>query len=180
MACGKTLELIRHLQIFREQGIPLLCLRPSLDTRSPNVQSRSGMLQDAIAIDVHDHEALARHMHDNMVIGLDEIQFFPPTIVPLLLDQVRKGKTVLASGLDTDFRGEPFPTSIALIALPECVVERSRAVCSVCRRYNATRTQRLRNGKPVTANDPLIAIEGTGDIMSYEARCLEHHVLEKL
>jgi rhodanese-related sulfurtransferase len=29
MACGKTLELVRHLQIFALQQVPLVCLRPT-------------------------------------------------------------------------------------------------------------------------------------------------------
>lgn len=178
MACGKTLELVRHLHIFREQQIPLACIRPTLDTRSTQVQSRSGLLHDAIAIDAHDLEALAKTMAPIAVIGIDEIQFFPPTIVPLLEAELRRGKTILVSGLDNDFKGHVFPTAQALMNLPETIVQRSRAVCGVCHKYNATRTQRLRNGEPVSADDPAVLVEGSQDAVTYEARCIAHHEIK--
>ncbi len=177
MACGKTLELVRHLQIFREQQIPLICLRPTMDTRTSTVQSRSGLLCDAMTVDANDLNAIANIIADRQVIGIDEIGFFPLAIADLLERQIRQGKIVLVSGLDTDFRGRMFPTAQAIMALPETIIHRSRAVCGVCRRYNATRTQRLRNGKPVPENDPIVVIEGSQDQVTYEARCLEHHEL---
>lgn len=170
MACGKTLELVRHLQIFQEQLIPLICVRPLLDTRSPTVQSRSGLLHDAVGVDVNDLVRLAELMSDKRVIGIDEAQFFPPSIVSLLVDQLRQGKTILVSGLDTDFRGVVFPTAHALFAIPETDVQRSRAVCGVCHRYNATRTQRLRNGVPVAMNENPVLVEGSQEGVTYEAR----------
>lgn len=175
MACGKTLELVRHLQIFQEQGTTLLCLRPSIDKRTPTVQSRSGLLHDAVAVDAQDLDAIAKLIEGSAVIGIDEVQLFPAGLVPILEAELRRGKTILVSGLDTDFRGEVFPASAALLALPETDVQRSRAVCAVCRRYNATRTQRLRNGEPVSKNDPQVLIEGSQENVTYEARCLEHH-----
>ncbi len=175
MACGKTLELVRHLQIFHEQKIPTVCLRPSLDTRTPTVQSRSGLLHDAVAIDIQYPDAMVEMMKNFDVIGLDEFELFSADVAPLLEQQLRRGKTILVSGLDTDFRGTVFPAAHAIMALPETIVQRLRAVCGVCRNYNATRTQRLRNGEPVSANDPVILIEGSQSNVTYEARCLEHH-----
>ncbi len=179
MACGKTLELVRHLHIFREQGIPLVCLRPALDTRTTQVQSRSGLLLDAVAVDARDLMALTQAMIGKSVIGIDEVQFFPPEIVAILEQEVRKGKTIILSGLDTDFRGVLFPTAAAIMALPETIIQRSRAVCSVCHQYNATRTQRLRDGHPVSINDPLVLIEQSQANITYEARCLDHHEIDR-
>ncbi|MBM3204422.1 thymidine kinase [Candidatus Uhrbacteria bacterium] len=175
MACGKTLELVRHLHIFREQQIPLVCIRPAIDTRTPTVQSRSGLLHDAVAIVTSDLLALTEAMVGKVVIAIDEFQFFPAEIVSVLEQELRKGKTILLSGLDTDFRGILFPSSQAVLALPETIIQRSRAVCSVCHQYNATRTQRLKNGQPVGKDDPVVVVEHANDIITYEARCLEHH-----
>lgn len=177
MACGKTLELVRHLQIYREQQIPLVCIRPSIDTRTASVQSRSGLLHDAVMVDANDLDGLQDVFASVQVIGLDEAQLFPVTIMDLLIAELKKGKTILASGLDTDFRGIVFPTSLALLSFPETIIHRSRAVCAVCRQYNATRTQRLRNGQPVPASDPQVLIEGSQSEITYEARCLEHHAV---
>ncbi|HEU0050495.1 MAG TPA: thymidine kinase [Patescibacteria group bacterium] len=179
MCCGKTLELVRHLHIFREQRIPMTCLRPSMDTRTEKVQSRSGLLYDGVAVPADDLLAIERAMIGKAVIGIDELQFFPIGLVSILESELRKGKTILVSGLDTDFRGQLFPTAAALMALPETIVQRLRAVCSVCHQYNATRTQRLRNGKPVPVDDPRVVVEESQDDITYEARCLEHHEIDR-
>lgn len=176
MACGKTLELVRHLQIFALQQVPLVCLRPTLDTRTPQVASRSGLLFDAISVDPTNLQQAEELMSPAMVIGIDEFQLFDPNIVPLLIDQLNKGKTILASGLDTDFRGLPFPSAQTLMALPETTINRLKAVCAVCRQFNATRTQRLRHNQPVPKDDPIVLIEGSTEGVTYQARCLAHHV----
>ncbi len=177
MASGKTFELVRHLHIFREQQVPLVCLRPSTDNRTPTVQSRDGLLQDAIAVDPQNLTMLTRYLSEAQVIGIDEVQFFTPTIIQVLEQALRQGKTLLVAGLDADFRGLLFPAAQAIMSLPETIVSRSRAVCAVCHRYNATRTQRLRNGQPVFFDDPLVLIEHSAKETTYEARCLEHHVV---
>jgi len=177
MACGKTLELVRHLQIYAEQRIPTICLRPAVDTRSSNIESRSGLMYDGLSVPENDADAVAKAIEAYRVIGVDELQFFTPAIIAVLDEAMRNGKTVLASGLDADFRGEMFPTALALMSLPETVIQRSRAVCSVCREHNATRTQRLRDGEPVERDEPTVSVEMPGARTTYEARCVEHHVV---
>lgn len=179
MFSGKTLELIRHLQIFREQQIPLVCLRPTLDTRTPVVQSRSGLLTEGVGVDPQDMDRVRELVNEALVIGVDEVNMFTTELVSVLEEELRRGKIVLVSGIDTNFRGEMFETCAALMAIPETIVQRSRAVCSVCRGYNATRTQRLRDGKPVPYNDPMILVEGSADNVTYEARCIAHHEIVK-
>ncbi|MEO5927847.1 MAG: thymidine kinase [Patescibacteria group bacterium] len=177
MACGKTLELVRHLQIYAEQHVPTICLRPALDTRSSRVESRSGLAYDGLTVPERDIDAIRNAIVNYDVIGIDELQFFSTDLVPLLDELMRSGKTILVSGLDTDFRGEMFPTATALMAIPETSIQRSRAVCSVCRQHNATRTQRLRNGEPVRMDDPVLAVEQHGVAVTYEPRCVLHHKL---
>lgn len=177
MFCGKTLELIRHLQIFEEQQIPLICLRPVTDTRTTKLQSKSGLTLDGEIVDPTDLAKIKELVSDKWVIGVDEVNFFTPELVPILVEELRRGKTILLSGIDTDFRGELFPTAQAILAIPETIVQRSRSVCSVCRQHNATRTQRLRDGKPVPKEDPMVLVEGSAKNVTYEARCLAHHEL---
>lgn len=177
MFCGKTLELIRHLQIFQEQQIPLICLRPAIDTRTSTLESKSGLKLDGHIVDPADLETIKGLIHDKWVIGVDEVNFFTPGLVPILVEELRHGKTILLSGIDTNFRAELFPTTQAILAIPETIVQRSRSVCSICRQHNATRTQRLRNGKPVPKSDPMVLVEGSAENVTYEARCLEHYEL---
>lgn len=177
MFCGKTLELIRHLQIFQEQRIPLICLRPAIDTRSATLESKSGLKLDGQTVDPTNLEQIKELIHDKWVIGVDEVNFFTPELVPILVEELRCGKTILLSGIDTNFRAELFPCTQALLAIPEVIIQRSRSVCSVCRQHNATRTQRLRNGKPVPKEDPMVLVEGSAENVTYEARCLQHYEL---
>lgn len=175
MSSGKTLELIRHLQIFQQQQIPLICLRAATDTRTSKVESRAGIMLDGFMVNPTDLEAIKEAIRDKWVIGVDEVNYFTPGLIPILVDELRKGKTILVSGIDTNFRGELFATTLALMAVPETIIIRSRAVCAVCRQYNATRSQRLRDGKPVPKDDPEILVEGSAANVTYEARCLQHH-----
>ena len=177
MFCGKTLELIRHLQIFQEQQIPLICLRPAIDTRTSTLESKSGLKLDGQIVDPEDLDTIKDLIRDKWIIGVDEVNFFTPELVPVLVEELRRGKTILLSGIDTNFRAELFPTTQAILAIPETIVQRSRSVCSICRQHNATRTQRLRNGKPVPKEDPMVLVEGSAENVTYEARCLEHHEL---
>ncbi|MBU1032787.1 MAG: thymidine kinase [Patescibacteria group bacterium] len=177
MFCGKTLELVRHLQIHAAQRVPTVCIRPMTDTRSRKVESRAGLTYEAISIPDADEQTVTDIIERYDVIGVDEMQFFSKDIVPILHQAARHGKVILTSGLDTDFRGLVFPSALALFSLPETEIHRSRSVCSVCRKHNATRTQRLKNGQPVNRNEPTVAIEGADANYSYEPRCSDHHVV---
>jgi len=76
----------------------------------------------------------------------------------------------MRTGLDTDFRGEPFGCMPVLIAKAE-YVDKLSAICMVCGEP-ASRTQRLVNGKPAHYNDPIVIV-GASEL--YEARCRRCH-----
>ncbi|MBU0540048.1 hypothetical protein KKF59_02000 [Patescibacteria group bacterium] len=177
MACGKTLELVRHLQLYAAQRVPTVCIRPTTDTRSEKIQSRSGLSYSGLTIDEKNLDGIKSIIEQYRVIGVDEFQFFPPEAAALLHAAIMQNKIILVSGLDTDFRGDIFPAALALLSIPETVVKRSRAVCSVCREHNATRTQRLKDGQPVSRHEPTVAVEISNSDITYEPRCLEHHAV---
>ena len=104
------------------------------------------------------------------VIGVDEVQFFPMGIVDVLNGLADEGVYVIASGLNLDFKGDPFPVTRELLVRADNIVYLT-AVCTVCGRP-ATRSQRLIDGKPAPRNSPVIQVGGRE---SYEARCREHH-----
>lgn len=177
MKCQKTLELVRNLMIYRETHIPIVCVRPARDTRSAQVASKSGLVFEAVTVNEQDAGAFERATRDALVIGIDEIQFFTPDIVPVITRLLLGRKIIFAAGLDADFRGIPFPTSHALIALPETDVVRMRSVCEVCKSRNATRSQRLVGGKPASPRDDVVVVEHAAGAITYEARCLACHIV---
>jgi thymidine kinase len=107
---------------------------------------------------------------DTTVVAIDEVQFFDWHIARIVNELADRGLRVIASGLDMDFRGEPFGPMPLLMAEAE-QINKLQAICVVCGRP-ASRTQRLINGKPAQYNDPVILV-GASEV--YEARCREHH-----
>jgi thymidine kinase len=172
MFCGKTDEMLRLLRRFAIAGRQVILIKPRLDTRSDEatVISRSGANHDAVSVgDSREIEAI---IGEADIVAIEEGQFFDeglPDVVERLADT---GKQVIVTGLDRDFRGIPFGPMPRLMALADQVTKLT-AICMVCGEQ-ATRTQRLINGKPASADSPLIVIGGIGD-EAYEARCRQHH-----
>ena len=172
MFCGKTDEMLRLLRRFAIAGRRVVLVKPRLETRTDAdaVVSRSGAQHDAVAVD-HSREIEAL-VADADIVAIEEGQFFDeglPEVVERLADG---GKQVVVTGLDRDFRGIPFGPMPRLMALADQVTKLT-AICMVCGEQ-ATRTQRLIDGRPASADSPLIVIGGMGD-ETYEARCRLHH-----
>jgi thymidine kinase len=104
------------------------------------------------------------------VVGIDEAQFFDPEIVVVAQELADRGLRVVVAGLDLDFRGEPFGPMPVLMTKAERV-DKLHAICMVCGE-EASRTQRLVNGKPARYDDPVVIV-GAAEL--YEARCRLHH-----
>lgn len=176
MFSGKSEQLISRLKKFRVRHLPVVCLQPTRDTRTPAVQSRNGLAHESVRVEPHDLAAIRQAVGDARAIGIDEFHFFPPTVVPLLVELMRQGRVVLVAGLDTDFRAVAYDVAAELMKIPEVEVVRTRAICEVCRQENATRSQRLVGGAPASADQPVLIVEGAVANITYEPRCLEHHV----
>ena len=175
MFCGKTEELIRRLRRARIAKQQVQVFKPIIDNRynQAKVTSHSGIDLDAQPVD--DSQAILESLApDTTVIGIDEVQFFDTGIVQVVEQLAEKGLRVIVTGLDTDFRGEPFGCMPELIARAEWV-DKLHAICMVCGE-SASRTQRLVNGKPAHYNQPIVVV---GAQEMYEARCREHHEVPK-
>lgn len=174
MSCGKTEELLRRVKrcIIAQKKVKVVS--PQIDTRSKGdyIESRNGLWLDAITVkDAND--ILHRIYDSDEIVAIDEIQFFDENIVNVVKTLINRGVRVIASGLDLDFKGEPFGYMPELLCLAD-KVDKLSAVCMKCGADNATRTQRLVNGIPVDKNSPLIMIGGDE---TYEARCLKCYEL---
>lgn len=172
MFCGKTDEMLRLLRRFSIAGRRVMLVKPRLDTRTDavTVVSRSGAQHNAVTVDSSDEIEVA--VADADIVAIEEAQFFDERLPEVVERLAAGGKQVVVTGLDRDFRGVPFGAMPRLLALADQVTKLT-AICMVCGEP-ATRTQRLINGEPATADSPLILIGGMGD-EAYEARCRLHH-----
>ena len=171
MFCGKTSELIRLVEreVYAKRRGAIF--KPALDNRYSvrEVVSHNGLRYDAYSVVATKAgiEKIPQVVNDGHldVIGIDEVQFFPSQIVELL-DSLAFPKKVIVCGLNMNFRAEPFDTTMLLAAKADRVRYLS-AVCVVCGQ-EATRTQRLIDGKVAPKNSPTIVVGGKE---MYEPRC---------
>lgn len=174
MSCGKTEELLRRIKrcIIAQKKVKVIS--PSIDTRAKGdyIESRNGLWLDAITVKSA-KDIMSNIEKDDEVIAIDEIQFFDKDIVDVVRKLAEQGKRVIASGLDLDFKGEPFGSMPELLCIAD-KVDKLTAVCMKCGSDRATRTQRLINGFPADKSSPLIMIGGDE---TYEARCLKCYEL---
>jgi len=172
MFCGKTDELLRLLRRISLAGRRVLLVKTSLDPRTDQltVVSRSGAQHHAVAVE--SSADIVALVGDADIVAVEEGQFFDERLPQVVEQLADAGKQVLVTGLDRDFRGIPFGPMPRLMALADQVTKLT-AICMVCGEP-ATRTQRLIDGRPATADSPLIVIGGLGD-ETYEARCRQHH-----
>ena len=176
MFAGKTEELIRRIKVLEFAKKKILVFKPAIDNRYSNtkVVSHSGSSVESILVNCA--KDILDYVYDDVdVIAIDEVQFFYRDVIGVCDKLARAGKRVMAAGLDTDFRAEPFGVMPELITTAEFVTKLT-AVCTVCG-APATRTQRLVNQKPASYLDPIILV---GAQESYEARCRHcHTVIDK-
>ncbi len=171
MFSGKTDELIRRLIRATIARQKVQVYKPAIDVRYAveKVTSHAGANFDAVPVEKA-ADMLTKIDKDTTVVGVDEAQFFDPGIVEVCLQLAERGVRVLVAGLDMDFRGEPFGPMPILMSRAEHV-DKLHAICMVCG-DEASRTQRLVNGRPARYDDPVVIV-GASEL--YEARCRVHH-----
>src|SRR3954453_8166878 len=146
MFSGKSEELIRRLRRAEIAGQRALIVKPRLDHRydtSPVFPPRGAPMR-AVAID--EPADIPGLVDGYDVVGVDEVQFFPPEIILILDGLVESGMRIVACGLDQDFRGFPFGTMPELLCRAE-LVDKLQAVCHRCG-GPAPMTERLRQSAP--------------------------------
>jgi thymidine kinase len=174
MNAGKSTLLLQAAYNYRERGMEVLLLTSALyrDAADGQISSRIGIAAEAtLYTSETDLFALIRDAKQSGrldAIFVDEAQF-------LTKDQVWQlarvadhlGLPVLAYGLRTDFRGELFEGSAALLAIADSVRE-VRTICECGRK--ATMVVRLGpDGRALTEGEQ-ISIEKT----TYVSLCRRH------
>lgn len=112
--------------------------------------------------------------HKNEIVIVDEVQFIPYDLQSFFLKEatqfIERGGWLITIGLKyTSTQGE--------FILPSLICDRAderfflKATCQMCGRKNATRNQRLINGKAASYKDDDLV--SPSDKVSYEPRCEE-------
>jgi len=178
MFSGKTDAVEAHIDRARHARINWQAFKPANDTRHGTESARSRRGNGQVGFDVtpidpkFPHDILQKIDNDTRLIVLDEVQFFHTSLLSVV-DQIRRaGITVIAAGLDLDYLGRPFGSTLTLAATATDA-RKLTAICMVCRHHEAPFSQMINvDGTPVTHdiyNDgSSVAIEGP---TTYEARC---------
>ena len=175
MFSGKSELSLRELRRAEVARRRILLLRPAVDDRvgGEQVSSRSGAAYPARSIS---HSAqilpLAIAIAADLV-AIEEAQFLDAGVVEAVETLAERHCQVIVNGLNQDFAGRPFGSMPALMAIADRVLVLT-AICTVCGE-EATKTQRLLGGAPVSLADPLVLVGGFAD-ERYEARCRTHYV----
>lgn len=174
MNAGKSTTLLQADFNYRERGQSTMVWTAELDTRSAGlVKSRIGLEADAHLYTpqtdlkteiIKAHEAKALDC-----VMVDEAQFLNPDQVWQLAALADEHKIpVLCYGLRTDFQGELFPGSAALLGIADALVE-LKAVCW-CGRKASMNLRVDGQGRPVREGEQT----EIGGNDRYVALCRKH------
>lgn len=181
MNAGKTLALLSVAHNYEELGNNVLILKPSIDTKGKEcITSRVGLsrkvdLLVSPTIDIKEWFAKIITSYSNTeCILVDEAQFLTEAQVnQLRVITVYYDVPVICYGLRTDFRGDLFEGSKALLAIADSI-EELKTVCK-CKR-KATYNARYINGK-FTLDGNQVFIDGKVDV-EYRSLCPECYLKE--
>ncbi len=135
MNAGKSTTLLQADFNYRERGMATMLWTAQLDNRSDDmaIESRIGLGADAHRFtsetDLWDRVHAAHAVEPLACVMVDEAQFLSKEQVwqlARLADEA--GIPVICYGLRTDFQGELFPGSAALLGIADALVE-LKAVC---------------------------------------------------
>lgn len=194
MNSSKTRRLLDHLSECRDAlNYSIRVYKPALDNRFDikEVRCRNGGCWEAIPVpsstksksdslfifsDIYKLPVKKRPQ----LVAIDEIQFFDKNIREVIKCLLNDNIEVVVSGLNRNFKGEPFYSIESLLALAT-KIETLTARCTYKDGHGktcgapATMTQRLIDNKPAPYRSPVVVIEKFDDSkITYEARCADH------
>jgi thymidine kinase len=175
MNAGKSTVLLQSSHNYRERGMRTLLFVPAIDNRAGvgRIKSRIGLHSDAKSLQSADNVlTLVRSEHTTAAVScvlIDEAQFLAPDQVWQAAD-VADSLTipVLCYGLRTDFQGNLFPGSAALLAIADDLSE-LKTICHCGRK--ATMNLRIDAAGQAVRDGAQVEIGGND---RYVAMCRRH------
>lgn len=135
MFAGKSTELLRLGRRASHAGKKILMLKHDMDTRYHNTKmvTHDGHVSSQHCLTVKTLNDVPEHLlHDIDMIGIDEGQFWHG-IVSFCKRWASRGKMIVVSALDGDYKRKPFQAISMLIPLAD-KVHKIRAMCQQCGR----------------------------------------------
>lgn len=173
MWAGKTTEQLRLIRQYELCQESVCVIKHSSDDRHPPselMRSHDGLApnEGAITQQVHTDTLADLQIDDSVaLVVIDEVQFFEQqTAVQFCRDMLARNKEVRFSGLDMDFRMEPWETTSALMAIAD-KVKKLKARC----RYPGCKTPAGYTARIVSSKERQVV----GAEKQYAASCRAHH-----
>ena len=182
MNSGKSIDLLRTVYNYEENGLKVLVMKPSIDIKGgDSIVTRAGLSRKVdflISGDTNIIDMISDRIDGVSCIFIDEAQFLSEQhVIDLFIVSNNYDVPVICYGLRTDFRGNLFPGSSKLLGLAEELHElKTLCNCGEIARYNARRV----NGKYIVDGDSVL-IDGTSNIeyVPLCANCYTKYVLSQ-
>ena len=173
MNSGKSMDLIRTIYNYEEQGYSVLLIKPMIDTKGEDyVVSRANMKRKVDVL-ISDNDSVIKSIlpkiDDKLAcILVDEAQFLEPKqIDELFLITKNLNIPVICYGLRNNFKMEGFKGSIRLLEIAEELEEiPTLCKCSDIARY----VGRKIDGKYVLDGEEVV-IDGSANNVEYVPMC---------
>ena len=166
MGSSKTANAVMVEYNYRERGCRVLMLKPKLENRDGErtVRSRCGLSTECLFVE----ELPGIDLSGYACIIVDVAHFLTDAQVRSLVDIVdEKNIPVICYGLQTDFRGELFEGSRALLQWSD-TIEEIKTICWCGKK--ATFNARIQNGKVVKEGEQILL----GGNSRYVSLCRRH------
>jgi thymidine kinase len=190
MASAKTLRLLTTAYNFEENGLDIMCLKPSADTRDGEgiIKSRVGLERKCVMVDpdVNLYKAIREYstildaqFHNLKWVLIDECQFLTEKQIDELSDVVDfLGINVMCFGLRTDFQSKLFPASKRLFELAD-EIEEIKSTCPCGKRKTSINARFDENGEIVTEGKQIM-VGGNDIYKSICRKCWKNKIRDKL
>jgi thymidine kinase len=190
MSSGKSLNLLSTAFNLEENGIQIMVLKPSLDTRDGEgvIRSRAGLERKCIMIDedVNLYKAikayrnvLASQLETLKWVIVDEAQFLTEEQVDQLSDVVDfLDINVMCFGLRTDFQSHLFPGSKRLFEIADDL-EEIKSSCECGEKKSSINARFDENGEIITEGSQ-VEIGGNDKYKAICRKCWKNKIRDKM
>ena len=190
MSGGKSLSLLSTAYNLEENGIQIMVLKPSLDTRDGEgvIRSRAGLERKCVMIDKGINLYKAIKAYKNVLAAqfeilkwvlIDEAQFLTEEQVDQLSDVVDfLDVNVMCFGLRTDFQSHLFPGSKRLFELADDI-EEIKSSCECGERKTSINARFDEDGEIITEGSQ-VEIGGNDKYRAICRKCWKNKIRDKL